>query len=400
MPAFEYTAYNPDGKAVTGTIQADSGRQARRLLREQKLEPMSLTESRVQQVQGRASGNRLPVLDLSLMLRQLSILAQSGLPMAEALQMTAEQAETPRQRRVVERWHGELMEGRSLSEAMVRGGFRVPDSVIAGIAVGEESGHLAQLMLQLADELEVSAENRKTITRALIYPLTLLTVAVIVVTFMMSWVVPRIIVVFESSDRVLPFVTRVVIAMSGFIRGYGLFVLVALVAVFFLARAWLRAPANREAWHGLLLKLPGFGRWIRMGAVADWSRSLGILLRSGVPALSALKIAASVVGNLSLRRQFDLVTESMRKGSSLYKALENTTVSSGFLQHMVGSGEASSELDTMLLRVADYYSLRLKNAVEVFLKIMNPVLIVLMGGMIMVVVAAIMLPIMDMNNMI
>ena len=137
-----------------------------------------------------------------------------------------------------------------------------------------------------------------------------------------------------------------------------------------------------------------------MANIADWSRSLGVLLSNGVPALAALKISSSVVTNLDLRSKMEGVTEAMRQGSTLHSALQAGDVGSGFLVHMVGSGEASSELDKMLLRVSDYYSLRLNNAVEVFLKLINPILIIFMGVIILSVVAAVMLPIMDMNNMI
>ena len=149
-----------------------------------------------------------------------------------------------------------------------------------------------------------------------------------------------------------------------------------------------------------MLAMPGMGRWIRMANIADWSRSLGVLLGNGVPALAALKISSSVVNNLHLRRKMEAVTESMRQGSTMQKALQENDIGSGFLVHMVGSGEASSELDKMLLRVSEYYALRLSNAVEVFLKLMNPILIIFMGVIILSVVAAVMLPIMDMNNMI
>ena len=173
-----------------------------------------------------------------------------------------------------------------------------------------------------------------------------------------------------------------------------------MVAVFLGFSQAMKDPARKERWHAFMLTLPGFGRWIRMANIADWSRSLGVLLSNGVPALAALKISSAVVSNLSLRSKMETVTESMRQGSALYKALQDSDVGSGFLVHMVGSGEASSELDEMLLRVADYYSLRLKNAVEVFLKLINPILVIFMGMVILSVVAAAMLPIMDMNNMI
>lgn len=150
----------------------------------------------------------------------------------------------------------------------------------------------------------------------------------------------------------------------------------------------------------MMLNLPWLGRWTKMANIADWSRSLGMLLANGVPALAALKISSTVVSNLYLRDKMDQVTESMRRGSSLQKALEEQNIGSGFLIHMVGSGEASSELDKMLMRVSDYYSLRLTNAVEVFLKLINPILIVFMGMIILSVVLAVMLPIVDMNNLI
>lgn len=402
MPAFDYTAYNPRGKQVSGVVTADTLRQARRQLKEQRLLPLSLSEV---SSHGGGRGRRrlrghIGDFDLALLLRQLSILVQSGLPLEEALRMTMEQAETARQKRVVESWRAEIMEGRSLSEAMRRSPFRVPESVVAGLGVGEESGHLAEVMLRMADELETSAENRKTISRALIYPATLVATSVVVVGIMMVWVVPKITVIFANSQREMPLITRIVIGLSEFVQHYGLYLLVLVVLLCWGGALLLRDPQRRRRWHALWLRTPGLGRWLRMGAVADWSRSLGTLLQHGVPALAALGISSAVVGNLELRARFEQVTEKMRQGSSLHNALSEENLGSGFLVHMVSSGESSSELDRMLLRVADYYGLRLRNAVEVFLKIINPILIILMGMVILSVVAAVMLPIMDMNNMI
>jgi len=217
---------------------------------------------------------------------------------------------------------------------------------------------------------------------------------------MMLWVVPKITVVFASSNRELPFITKVIIGLSEFTQNYGLGILILAIITFITAKYLLRDSSRKIRWHAFLLELPGLGSWLRMSNIADWSRSLGILLASGVPALAALRISSSTMNNLFLREKMEAVTESMRQGKSLQKALTEHQLGSGFLVHMVGSGEASSQLDQMLLRVADYYSLRLKNAVEVFLKIFNPILIIIMGLIILSIVAAVMLPIMDMNNMI
>lgn len=404
MPAFDYSAYNALGKQVSGIIEADTDRQARRLLKDKKLLPLviseiSSAENKISK-KFRQTGSRLGTFDLSLLLRQLAILIQSGLPVEEAMKMTIEQAESAKQARVMQSWRSEIVEGRSFSDALRRSPYRIPDSVIAGVGVGEESGHLHEILLRLADELETNEENRKTVSRALIYPLMLIATSIAVVTVMMLWVVPKITVIFASSNRELPLITKIIVNLSEFTQNYGLYFFIFVIIVVVIAQQALRNPLTKVRWHAFLLSLPGLGTWLRMSNIADWSRSLSILLSSGVPALAALKIASSTMNNLYLRKKMQAVTESMRQGSSLQKALVENELGSGFLNHMVGSGEASSQLDQMLLRVAEYYSLRLKNSVEIFLKIFNPVLIILMGMIILSIVAAVMLPIMDMNNMI
>jgi general secretion pathway protein F len=403
MPAFDYSAYNDAGKLVDGLISADSERHARRLLKEKNLLPASLSEvGHKTAISGTRRGREARVnnFDLSLLLQQQAILIQSGLPLEDALRMTIEQAETDKQRRMVESWRTEIVEGRSFSEALRRSPYKIPEAVIAGVGVGEEAGHLDRVLMRLAEDLETSAENRKTVTRALIYPATLISTSIIVVAIMMVWVVPKITAIFVSSNRELPLITRIVIGLSDFTQHYGIYLLLVLIAVALLMMRLMRDPVRKTRWHGVILQLPGLGRWTLMANIADWSRSLGVLLNNGVPALAALKISSAVVSNLYLRDKMEQVTEAMRRGSSLQKALEDNSIGSGFLIHMVGSGEASSELDKMLIRVADYYSLRLANAIEVFLKLINPILIIFMGMIILSVVAAVMLPIMDMNNMV
>lgn len=401
MPTYDYSAYDAKGKLVDGVVTADSERQARRQLKEKKLLALKITEvsksSSKSKMGGRAKVNDF---DLSLVLQQQAILIQSGLPLEDAMRMTIEQAETDRQRRMVESWRSEIIEGRSFSEAMRRSPYKIPESVIAGVGVGEESGHLHTVLMRLAEDIETSAENRKTVSRAMVYPATLLGASMLVVSMMMVWVVPKITAIFISSNRELPTITKVIMAVSDFVQQYGLMVVLLAILLAVTVSWLLKDTVRRTLWHQMILNIPGLGRWTTMANIADWSRSLGVLLGNGVPALVALKISSSVVGNLHLRDKMEQVTESMRRGTSLQKALEENNVGSGFLIHMVGSGEASSELDKMLIRVSEYYSLRLANAVEVFLKLINPILIIFMGGIILSVVAAVMLPIMDMGNMV
>ena len=401
MPTFDYAAYDVSGKLVDGVVSADSERHARRILKEKKLLPSKLSEVASSAPKSRfGRSSKVNEFDLSLVLQQQAILIQSGLPLEDAMRMTIEQAETDRQKRMVESWRSEIIEGRSFSEAMRRSPYKIPESVLAGVGVGEESGHLHTVLMRLAEDIETSAENKKTVTRAMIYPATLLGASMLVVAMMMVWVVPKITAIFISSNRELPTITKIIIAISDFTQQYGLYVLLVGIILVGFSSWFLRDTERRRRWHQVVLSMPGLGRWTTMANVADWSRSLGVLLSNGVPSLAALKIASAVVSNLYMRSKMEKVTESMRRGTSLQKALEENQVGSGFLIHMVGSGEASSELDKMLMRVSEYYSLRLSNAVEVFLKLINPILIIFMGGIILSVVAAVMLPIMDMGNMV
>ena len=400
MQAFDYRAIDARGKVKRGSVSADSERAARRLLREQGLYTESILPLANARKAARGAGRpgRMRIVELAMVMRQLGVLINSGLPLDTALKLTIEQGESPRERRLCESLRAEIGEGRSFSAAMQRAPYRVPESLIASVGVGEETGHLHTILIRLADELETGAENRQTFTRGLIYPLVLVVGSIAVISFMMAWVVPRITQVFVSSGAELPWITRVVVGISNLVVAFGPY-FIALVAIGLMAAlVALRQPHIKLAWHEKLLAMPGLGRWILMADISDWARSLGTLLASGVPALSALGISSTLVNNLALRARFEAVTESMRRGTSMHNALRDAGIGSGFLIHMVGSGEASSELSAMLSRVAEYYRSRLAAAVDTFLKLMNPVLIVFIGMVILIIVLAVMLPILEMND--
>lgn len=402
MQNYDYLAYDKLGSTQKGNINADSDKTARRKLKEQGLlvSELKLIKNTSYKNQTRVIFQRTNNADLALIMQQLGVLVQSGMPLEEALQLLVEQSENQKQKRLVESWHSQILEGRSLSQAMRRSQYKVPDSVVASIAVGEETGHMDSILLRSAEELELGAENREAFKRGLSYPITLIVVAAIVVSIMMIKVVPKISNVFIHNNRELPGVTEAVIAVSNAFQSYGLLVLVLTVLATVLFGLWLRDEENLRKWHRALLHLPVIGQWMKIANLADWARSLGTLLSSGVPALSALKISSAVMKNLSLRQKMEEVTNDVRKGSRLHSALVTNNIGQGFLQHMVGSGEVSSELDSMLLRVSEYYTHRLRNSVDSFLKLMGPILILILGGLVLVIVSAVMLPILNMNDMI
>lgn len=408
MPTFDYQAIDLKGKKKKGSLTAESEKHARRLLKEKGLfaESLSAVAAADQQSSkplksGPPRGvRRVNNFQLAMVLRQIGVLIRSGLPLESALKMTVEQAESERERRMGEAWRAEIEEGRSFSNAIKRSPYKIPESVTASVAVGEETGHLHEILIRVSDELEIGAENQKTFSRGLIYPSILVFGSMAVISFMMVWVVPKITQVFVSARAELPQITQVVVGISNFVLNYGLIFLVIIALAFIGFQLAMTQPKLKIAWHAKLLKLPGIGKWMMMANVADWCRSLGTLLKSGVPALSALGISSTVVANLALRQEFEEVAESMRKGLSLHNALSNSDIGSGFLVHMVGSGEASSELSSMLIRVSDFYQTRLSSSVDTFLKLMNPILIVLIGLIILLIVLAVMLPILEMNEIV
>ena len=406
MPTFQYSAYDRSGKQHSGSLNAETERQVRKQLKEQALFPNAVTKLATAKNKNDKPGffsrffNQVNNFELALILRQLGILIKSGLPLEDSLKLILEQADSTRQRVLVESWRSEIMEGRSFSSAMRRSKYVLPEAIIAGVGVGEETGHLHEVMMRMADELETGAENRQAFRRGLTYPITLIIACMVAVTVMMLWVVPKITRVFISAKAELPAVTQFVVAVSNFTQAYGLYIFLGTILAFIGFQIYLANADNRRLWHKQLARVPGLGNWIRMANLADWSRSLGTLLGSGVPALAALKISSSVMTNLYMQYQMEAVTERMRRGSSLHQSLRDESAGTGFLLHMVSSGEASSELDAMLMRVSEYYSSRLKSSVDTFLKLMNPIIIIIMGFVILIIVAAVMLPILKMNEMV
>lgn len=402
MATFNYIALGPGGKQVKGTLNADSERHVRRMLKDDSLVPLEVraVAARKPATSILAWRRRLKSTDTALILRQLATLLQSGLALDDCLKLMAAQSETPAQKQLTLSWRSSIVEGQSLSSAMRNGPSQMPENVLAAIAVGEETGHLEEVMNRLADDQERLLDNRQTLQGALVYPALIITVAVAVLVFVMINIVPKVTEIFVSQQVELPAVTRAVIAVSHFLSGYGLLLLLVLVSALAGLQWWLRRPANKCRFHQRLLRLPTLGHWLLIGGLSDWCRGLALLLASGVPAVSAMTIANASVANLSLRQRLQAATEQVRQGMSVYQALVLQPGMPGFMLHMIGSGEASSELDKMLMRVADYYSKALHASVDTLLKLLNPLLLIIIALIVMVIILGVLTPIMQMNRMI
>lgn len=397
MQTFTYRAFDLKGKQVKGTIDGDSERLARQRLRERKLTPVEIKPAREKRslfsMQEKLSRN-----DTILMTRQLATLVGSGMPLADSLQLMAEQAENVAVKRLVTAVCSHVSEGKSLAQAFKNAPYSFPADYIATISAGEETGHLEEVLSRLADDVEMQGKAHQTLMMAMTYPILMLVVALTIIIFLLIYVVPQLTSAFSYLGESLPPLTRGLIAVSDWVQAYGAplsIFLLLIIASFVLA---LRKPAYRMRWDTLLLKMPRLGYLITLANVAGWSRSLGMLLANGVPIMEAMKIALERVHNQAMHQSLIDASDRLREGDSLRVALLKAKYFPPFLVHMVSSGESSGTLDNMLIKVADYYEQRLKAVVDSTLKLFGPLLIIIMGGIVVMIAMAVLMPIMQINQ--
>lgn len=405
MTAYRYRALNPEGKLVRGVMEGDSERQVRSQLRGKRLRPVEVDEA-TRVLQERATwrlslpGTRVGAGDLALLTRQLATLVQSNLPLDEALQAAAEQSRSGRIKGMLLQVRSRVAEGHTLAYAMGEFPQVFNEMYRAMVNAGEHAGYLGPVLQQLADYTEQRQYTRQNLRMAMIYPFILIGVAIAVVVALMVFVVPELVGIFAHTARDLPWLTRALIATSDFFRAHGLWVLLGLVAAALLARQALRNRRRRERWHRFLLRLPGISRLVTAVDTARFASTLSILMASGVPLLDSLRIAGEVLTNLVLRAESERVAERVQEGSSLHRALQQSGRFPPMMVHMVASGEASGELETMLDRAATNQERELEMTLGTLMSLFEPLMVVFMGGMVLTIVLAILLPIFDLNTMV
>ncbi|KRG71322.1 general secretion pathway protein GspF [Stenotrophomonas terrae] len=400
MAAFEYLALSADGRRHKGVLEADSARQARQQLRERNLAPVQVEAAAARDAGTTASGGgRIGSSDLALLTRQLATLVQAALPVEEALRAVAAQTSKSRIRATLLAVRGRILEGHGLAAALAAYPRAFPTIYRSMVAAGER-GHLGVVLEQLADYTEQRQQSRQRIQLALLYPLILLVVASLIVGFLLGYVVPDVIDVFVDSGQALPWLTRALVATSNAVSHWGPWLLPLLVISGVLLWRALQQAANRLRWDTALLKLPLFGLLLRDLDTARFASTLAILARSGVPLVEALRIAAQVVGNQCIKAgllQSELV---VREGGSLTRALEQHTPLPPMLLHMVAAGEKSGELDAMLARAARNQETDLAARIALLVGLFEPFMLVLMGVVVLLIVLAILLPIMSLNQLV
>lgn len=403
MAAFEYLALDPRGREQKGLIEADSPRQARQLLREKQWSPLEVKQAKAKEDTGGggfAFGRGLSARDLALVTRQLATLVQAALPIEEALRAAAAQSTSQKIKSMLLAVRARVMEGHSLAGSLREYPSAFPELYRATVAAGEHAGHLGLVLDQLADYTDQRQQSRQKIQLALLYPVILLVASLAIVILLLGYVVPDVVKVFVNTGQQLPALTTGLIAVSEAVQRWGWLMLIVIVATGIAMRQALRDENIKRRWHAVILRIPLMGRLARAANTARFASTLAILTRSGVPLVDALGIAAAVIANLRIRDKVIEAAQRVREGGSLTRALDATGEFPPMMLHMIASGEKSGELDQMLARTARNQENDLAAQISLLVGLFEPFMLVFMGAVVLVIVLAILLPILSLNQLV
>jgi len=402
--AFEYVALDPQGRERKGLIEGDTPKHVRQLLRDKQLLPLDIQEAaQREQKQNRARvlmRRGLSTLDLALLTRQLATLLRSGLPLEESLQAVAEQTEKPRVQRIVLGVRSKVVEGHPLAEGLRDFPQAFPEIYRATVSAGEQSGKLDSVLERLADYTESRQAMGQQVSNAMVYPIVLLVLSFAIVSFLLAYVVPQVVAVFESGHQELPTATRFLIAMSDLIRHYWFYGLILISAAVWGFSRWLKAPEARLSFDRFLLRVPLAGKLIRGLNTARFSRTFSILTASAVPVLEALRISAEVVNNLPMKQAVEEAALRVREGAAIGKSLAVRKLFPPMMIHLISSGESSGELEKMLERAASNQEREMDGLLSTLTNLLGPFMVVFMGAIVMFIVIALLLPIFQLNDLV
>ncbi|MBH04304.1 MAG: type II secretion system protein GspF [Xanthomonadales bacterium] len=405
MAAFEYTALDTRGRQKKGVLEGDAARAIRAQLRDKGLTPIKVKEVSDRRTPGASKPlfsfqRGMKVVELALFTRQLATLAHAGMPMEESLKAVAEQTENDRVRRIIVGVRSEVVEGNTFADALAGFPNSFDQLYRATAAAGEQTGHLDEVLNGLADYVEEQQAMRQKILAALIYPAFLIVVSIGIVVALLSTVVPKLVHVFNSVHADLPTLTVVLISMSDFLRDWGLLLAILIGAAITGFIYGLRQPAFKRRFHGLVLRIPLIGRFVRGVNTARFTRTLAILTKSGVPALDAMGIGAEVVTNVPMREAISRAATRVREGDAIHRALGQENLFPAITLHMIANGEMSGELDMMLGRAADHQDREVETLREGVMGVLGPAVILGMGGVVLLIVLAILLPVFNLNQLV
>ena len=403
MAAFEYKALDANGKETKGVLEADNSRQVRQFLREKGWMALSVEETREQEEQKRKQVvffSGVSATDLSLLTRQLSTLVRSGLPVEEALQAVSQQTEKPRLKSMMMGVRSRVLEGHSMAAALADYPHVFNELFRSTVEAGEQSGHINTVLDRLADYTEGRQQLQQKMMMALLYPVLISIVAVVVVVLLLAYVVPQVVEMFDHIGQELPALTVGMIATSDFITSYGIYVAAVLVLSFVGFQYLLKNESFKRQYHKFLLKIPLIARLVRGLNTARFARTFSILAASGVPILDALRISSQVLVNLPMRDAVAVAADRVREGAGISQSLAASGYFPPMTIHLIASGESSGNLEEMLERSADSQEREMEALMGTIMGLFEPLMILFMGATVLVIVLAIMMPILDMNQLV
>ncbi len=403
MGAFEYTAIDQQGRNRKGILEGDTARVVRTRLREQKLTPLTVEEIRRGETSTpshRRVRRGISAGDLALITRQLATLVASGLPVEESLGTVGRQTEKARIKSMILGVRARVVEGHSFATALADFPNAFPELYRATVAAGEQSGHLDVVLERLADFTETRQAVGQRTWLALLYPALVTIVALLVVSALLVYVVPQVVQVFQGTGQQLPWLTRALITVSTFLQQWGLVLIGGLVGAGIVMRFVLRRSGPRMAFHRFLLRMPLLGRMERGMNTSRFARTLSILAASNVPVLDALRIAGAVLSNLAMRKSVEETARRVREGAALHQAMSIDGYFPPMTIHLIAAGEASGRLEQMLERAAVTQEREMDTYLATLLGLFEPFLILTMGGLVLVIVLAILLPIFELNQLV
>ncbi len=411
MPLYAYKAFDATGKQVKGLKEADSPKVLRATLRKEGLFVTELKETRPSGEAKEGTGLhrsvdlsalfvRIRPQEVGIFTRQLATLLKAGIPLAESLAALVEQIENPKIREIVADVRRQVNEGSSLADAMAAHPKMFPELYVNMVRSGEAAGNLDQVLFQLADFTDSQVSLRNKVLSALLYPAIMVVVGGLIMTVLMVVVVPQIVQLFEDMRQGLPWNTKLLIVLSGFLGSYWWALLLGMVLVWYGLRRWKRTPSGRRIWDRFRLSVPIFGDLNRKVAISRFAATLGTMLGAGVSLLRALEIVKHVLGNAVLEEVIDKARAAIQEGESIAAPLGRSGEFPPLVVHMIAVGERSGQLETMLANVAAAYQTEVEMKLSRLTTLLEPFMILVMGGGVAFVVFSILMPILQMNQMV
>lgn len=402
MPVYEYKGVSGRGRKVSGILDGESLKAVKSRLRKDGVVVLEIREASSAKALRKGEitfgRTRVSARELSDATRQLATLLSSGLPLMDALSVLVEQEETAGLKAALSSVRDSVREGASLADALKANPKVFSQLYMNMVSAGEASGTLEITLQRLADFLEEQARFRGRFAAALAYPALMTLIGIGVLFFLFSFVLPRVVGMFEDMKQQLPFITLMLLGLVRFLSSFWWLILIVIAGAAYYLRRYFRTPAGKEALDERLLRLPVFGKIIKMIAVSRFTRTLGTLLQNGVPALTALDIVRSVIGNTVLANAVGKARENVREGESIAEPLRRSGLFPPVVVQMVAVGEKSGELEKMLLRISDSFDRTVETRITALMSLLEPVIILVMGVIIGFIVIAIMLPILEMSS--